>query len=125
MSVNRDQIKIVEFGMDDDVPSPSQGGSGGLKVIEYDKDREGGRDGGREDGRRRVATGADVGPIKIIEFDDDLKGGRAPTPAPERRDSRERPARTVGPVKIRDFDKEREAEKSIGGGPKIKIMEFD
>lgn len=110
--MNRGKIKIIEFGMDDDDPSPKDvSGGGGLKIIEFDNEPQ--------ESPKRVATAKDVGHIKIIEFDDDRTAKRAPPP--------ERPRRAVGPVKIREFDKEDEPEGrgSIGVGAKIKIVEFD
>lgn len=116
--MSRDKIKIIEFGMDDGSPPPAETG-GGVKVVEYGDDRGG--------GRKRVATAADVGRIKIVEFDDDREAGNTPPPErPAPPAPAARPAkRTVGPVKIRDFDKESEDRKTPGGGPRIKIMEFD
>ena len=110
--MSRDNIKIIEFGMEDDSP-PSANPAGGreMKIVEFDNDPH--------DSQARVATAKDVGHIKIIEFDDDPKTEKTPMP--------EKPRKLVGPVKIKEFDKEEEAEarESSGGAPKIKILEFD
>jgi hypothetical protein len=110
--VSRDKIKIIEFGMEDDGPSPADSAGGAaMRIIEFDNDPQ--------ESQTRVATAKDVGHIKIVEFDDDSKTKKAPMP--------EKPRKPVGPVKIKEFDKEEEAEtRGPGfGAPKIKIMEFD
>jgi len=117
--MNRNDIKIVEFGMDgEEMPAPTEAG-GTIKVVEFDNDRE--------DGPKRVVTAADVGSIKIIEFDDNGKAvasrgpDRRPEPATE-----SKPSRTaVGPIKIVEFDKDGEGHETAGGAAKIKILEFD
>jgi hypothetical protein len=112
--VSRDKIKIIEFGMDQDSPSPTgASGSGLVKIKEFGDDRA--------EARTRAATAKDIGPIKIIEFDD---GPQTRKPKPQAAPPA-KAGKRVGPVKIKAFDEEREAEVSIGGAPKIKIMEFD
>ncbi len=98
--MNRDRIKIVEFDMDDEKSTaPATPG----------------------------ATAKDIGPIKIIEFDDDATPAkfREPEVGPEAPRKSKAPRRTVGPIKIIEFDKEQDAYETVGGAPKIKIMEFD
>lgn len=108
--MNRDHIKIVEFGMDDSSPAISTSpNSGGIKVIEYDNDRK--------DSVRRTVNGKDVGKIKIIEFDDDHTVQKPKAPAA--------PSIKVGPVKVVEFDKEQDARASPAGAARIKILEFD
>ncbi len=108
--MSRDEIKIIEFGMDDDRPSlPNATGGGAMKIIELDKDPG--------DSRKRVATAGDIGHIKIVEFDNDPETEK--TPVPESTKNR------IGPLKIKEFGKEPETRESIGGAPKIKIVEFD
>ncbi len=113
--MNRDHIKIVEFGMDDDTPATSTlADSGAIKNNESDNDREA--------GQQRVATGKAVGHIKIIEFDDD---GTKPMPRePEKSKISVGPIK-VGPIKIIEFDKEQDAPEFDSVAPKIKILEFD
>lgn len=108
--MSRDEIKIIEFGMDDDRPSlPNSTGGGTMKIVEF------GNDPG--DSRKRVAVARDVGHIKIIEFDNDPETEKAPEP--------EKTKKRIGPLKIKEFGKEPETRESTGGAPKIKIMEFD
>jgi hypothetical protein len=108
--MRRDDIKIIEFGMDADPGTkPGSAEPGAIKVIEFDNDRE--------DNRPRVVTGKDVGHIKIVEFDDDSPSTWSKAP--------ERPKVTMGPVKVVEFDKER-GESEFDTGPRgIKILEFD
>ncbi len=108
--MSRDKIKIIEFGMDDDRPSlPNSTGGGAMKIIEIDNDPG--------DSRKWVATARDIGHIKIVEFDNDPETEKTPVP--------EKTKKRVGPLKIKEFDKEPETRESMGGAPKIKIMEFD
>ncbi len=110
--MSRDKIKIVEFGVDDDGPSPpAASGDRGMKIIEFDNEPG--------DGGKRVATAKDVGQIKIIEFDDEPRDKKASPPEP--------PRQTVGAIKIKEFGKEAEAEarEPSSGERKIKIVEFD
>ena len=108
--MSRDNIKIIEFGMDDDPrPASRSPDSGTRKIIEFDNDRE--------DNRQRFMSGKNVGHIKIIEFDDEPPKKQPKEP--------EKPKATVGPVKIIEFDKESETLENTGGIAKIKIIEFD
>lgn len=108
--MNRDKIKILEFGLDDDGPSRRRPtGDGAMKIIEFDKTPD--------DSRKRVATAKDVGHIKIVEFGNE--------PEPRKIRMSEKIERRVGPMKIKEFDKEAAARESIAGTPKIKIVEFD
>ena len=108
--MRRDDIKIIEFGMDDDAGTkPDSSEPGAIKVIEFENERE--------DNRPRVVTGKDVGHIKIVEFDNDKPSTRSKAP--------EGPKATIGPVKVVEFDKER-GESEFSTGPRgIKILEFD
>ena len=118
--MNRDHIKIVEFDMDGEKsPAPATPGAAAMNIVETDNDQK--------DHRPRVATAKDIGPIKIIEFDDDAPPAksRAPEAGPEAPRKSRAPGRTVGPIKIIEFDKEQDAYETVGGAPKIKIMEFD
>ncbi len=108
--MNRDDIKIVEFGMDDEPRAKSRPAeSEAMKIVEFDD--------AREDHRQKVVTGADVGHIKIVEFDNDPPKAQPKTT--------ENPRAAVGPVKIVEFDEDSEAIGTAGGAPRIKIMEFD
>ena len=140
--MERDKMKIIEFGKDGEGrfrPAPAGGarkegdaagtrplranaGPGAparMKIIEFD--------GGEAEGGRRPATAArEVANIRIVEFDEgEPRGERARRPVPGRAHSGS-PAR-VGPIKIREFGEERDPRsRGAGGkGPKIKIMEFD
>ena len=108
--MSRDEIKIIEFGIDDDRPArPDSTGGGAMKIIEF------GNDPG--DSRKRVAAAGAIGHIKIVEFDNDPETEKTPVP--------EETKKRIGPLKIKEFDKEPETRESIGDAPKIKIMEFD
>ena len=113
--VNRDKIKIVEFGMDDDAaPSPRSSGGKDIRIIKFDDDKT--------DDRQQIATAESIGHIKIIEFEDERGRGSAKAatlPKP--------PRKALPPVKIKEFDKDEDnARRTKGAGfSKIKIMEFD
>lgn len=108
--MSRDEIKIIEFGIDDDRPARSDStGGGAMKIIEF------GNDPG--DSRKRVAAAGAIGHIKIVEFDDDPETERTPVP--------EKTKKRIGPLKIKEFGKEPETRESTGGAPEIKIVEFD
>ena len=126
-----DGIKIVEFD-DDGEGSPAarpgagrvagpvagpvsgpvsdRGGKTGMKIVEFDNDRD--------EGRAAVATPENIGPVKIVEFDDEGPSGPPP---------RETPKAAPKAIKIRDFGAEAEAGRKgdAGSGSKIKVMEFD
>ncbi len=108
--MNRDKIKIIEFGKEEESPpQPDSARDATIKIVEFDNDPA--------DSPKRVATAKDIGHIKIIEFDDDPK--TKASSAPEQRAAR------VGPVSIKEFDKDAEVDEPTGRPPKIKIMEFD
>ncbi|MCY4396862.1 MAG: hypothetical protein OXC10_17180 [Rhodospirillaceae bacterium] len=116
--MGRDEIKIVEFDGDDDrSPAGRPGEKTGMKIVEFDNDRE--------DGRKTVATAQDIGHIKIVEFDDDSPSGQS---GPSRQSGPPEPSRPAArAIKIRDFGADAEAgrQSEAGKGPKIKVMEFD
>ena len=108
--MNRDKIKIIEFGMDEDTrPSEVSNDPESMKIVEFGKDRE--------DSRPKVATGKDVRDIKIVEFDND-RSKAAPTIS-------QQPKASVRPVKIVEFDENGEATSNKSGKPGMKILEFD
>jgi len=111
--MDRNKIKIIEFGMDDDEGAEANTSSEAreMKIIEFDNDPP-------EPGNR-VASAVDVKNIKIIEFDDDRKTGSTPSPR-----IRTEPAAAM---KIKEFDKDAtaDAQERAGGRAKIKIVEFD
>ena len=108
--MSRDKIKIVEFGLDDAPPAGSKPDDArAMKILEFDSDDR--------DERPTVATGKDVGPIKIVEFDDDLSSPQKKANGP--------PQAARRPINIKEFDQEKERTVAPGGGPKMKIVEFD
>ena len=148
--MERDKMKIIEFGRDGGDPSrpaPAGEAPGGvldrdpagtrphradagpdaparMKIIEFD--------GGEPEGGRRPATAArrppagEIAHIRIVEFEGgEPRTERVSRPAPARAHSGA-PVR-VAPIKIREFGEEHDARsRGAGGkGPKIKILEFD
>ena len=145
--MERDKIRIIEFGMDAEDPSrPAPAGGGSSRTRHGGADPAGSRpgrasaapgapaqmkilefDGGEaQRGPRREATAPELAHIKIVEFDGgEPRPERVSRPAPARASSRSRVR--VGPIKIREFGEEHDP-RSRGGSakaPKIKIMEFD
>ncbi len=116
--MDRDKIKIVEFGMDDESrPKSRLAESETMKVVEFGDEWE--------DGRQRPVTGNDVGHIKIVES----RGG--PPAESHGVPPKAQPKKTgkmkamAGQMKIVEFDQESEETGSLGRNSKIKIIEFD
>ena len=109
----RDDIKIIEFGMGDDVDgnAPAQSESS-IRILEFDEPAG--------TASPTAVSGEDVGPIKIIEFDDD-RGGRPPADRP----NADLPPATRRTVKIVEFDDDGNERRKSGVDPKMKILEFD
>ena len=142
--MERDKMKIIEFGRDGGDPSrpaPAGGAPGGvrdrgpgtrphradtgpdaparMKIIEFDGDEP-------EGGRRPATAAREIAHIRIVEFEGgEPRTERVSRPAPARAHSGA-PVR-VAPIKIREFGEEHDARsRGAGGkGPKIKILEFD
>lgn len=107
--MSRDDIKIIEFGMEDEPQPKRHTAEPGIKIVEFDNDLR--------QASPHVVTGNDVGHIKIIEFGDDA----AKSP-PSKASNPKRAARAI---KIVEFDDEPTTATAPHAAPKIKIMEFD
>lgn len=122
--MDRDKIKIVEFG-DDGEP---QGGKksatntrssppdDGIKIREFGNSRE-------PEGQK-IARPENMGPIKIVEFDNDSNQERAPRQEPQSEQRYRMP--TQKDIKVVEFDDdgvEKNPAQTKSGG--MKIVEFD
>ena len=127
------EIKIVEFDRDDELsPAARPNEKKGIKIIEFDNDR----DDSREGGRKTAATARDLGPIKIVEFDDDRPSGgpSGPSGVSEPSSAPETPRPVAKAIKIRGFrrgsrgrpaERNRQKIENQGDGVRLMIREAD